>query len=155
MTRRSSISVDVLLDLSHEDAWTAVTDWPSQSDWVFATTVRNTANGGVGVGGGLEAFSGFGRIGVLDTMVITEWEPPRRVVVEHTGSVVRGIGVFEVFALPGGRSRFVWSEELELPLGVVGRSSWPLVRPFFALGVGRSLQKFKRLAEADQELRQR
>jgi hypothetical protein len=132
MTVRSSITVDVVVSVPSETTWAAVTDWPSQSDWVMATTVRNTTNNGVGVGGGFEAFTGFGRFGVMDPMVITEWEPPHRVVVQHCGSVVRGIGIFEVFALPGARSRFVWSEELELPLGSLGRAAWPLVRPVFA-----------------------
>ena len=148
MTRRSTISLGVLLDLPAEATWAAVTDWPSQSDWVMGTTVRNTAKDGAGVGGGFEAFTGIRRIGVLDPMVITEWEPPRRVTVQHMGSVVKGIGIFEVFVLPGGRSRFVWSEELELPLGSVGRLGWPLLRPVFALGVRRSLAKFKRSVEA-------
>lgn len=143
MSRRSQIAVDVVLDVPVNDAWEAVTDWPSQSEWVTATTVRATKQGGVGVGGEFEAFTGIGRIGVLDSMVVTEWEPPHRVVVEHTGRVVRGIGVFEVFALPRDRSRFVWSEELDLPLGRLGRAVWPVVRPVFAAGVRRSLHRFR------------
>ena len=148
MSRRCSISVDVILDVAPDVAWDAITDWPSQSDWVMATTVRNTTKGGVGVGGGFEAFTGLGRFGVVDPMVITEWEPPHRVVVEHLGSVVKGTGVFEVFALPGDRSRFVWAEELELPLGPVGRAAWLVARPVFALGVSHSLQKFRRSVQA-------
>ena len=79
-----------------------------------------------GVGARLSAFTGVGRVGFLDTMEITEWEPPRLVRVLHTGRVVRGPGIFEVLALPDGRSRFVWREELDLPLGAVGRAgfSW-------------------------------
>jgi hypothetical protein len=37
---------------------------------------------------------------------------------------------------------FVWSEELELPLGALGRLGWPLVRPLFLAGVRRSLDRF-------------
>jgi hypothetical protein len=81
-------------------------------------------------------------------MVVTEWEPPYRCVVRHTGSVVRGIGVFEVFALPGGRSRFVWSEDLDLPLGAFGRAGWPLVRLAMAAGVRASLRRLARRVEA-------
>jgi hypothetical protein len=117
---------------------------------MLGTTVRATDQDGVGVGGGIEAFTGVGRLGFLDTMVITEWDPPRRCVVDHTGRVVRGLGVFEVFALPDGRSRFVWSEELDLPLGVLGRLGWPLVRPGFAWGVRRSLEALARDVEREQ-----
>ena len=143
------IAVDVIIDAPPEAVWDAVTDWPRQSEWMLGTVVRSTDLGGVGVGGGLEAFTGVGRLGFLDTMVITEWDPPRRCVVLHTGKVVKGLGIFEVVALPGGRSRFVWAEELDVPLGVLGRAGWPIVRPGFAWGVRRSLQKLARDVEAE------
>jgi uncharacterized protein YndB with AHSA1/START domain len=141
---RGHIAVDVLVDAGVEQVWAAVTDWPAQSDWMLGTRVWATEQDGRGVGGGVAAFTGAGRLGFLDTMVITRWEPPFRCDVRHTGRVVRGTGTFEVVALPEGRSRFVWSEDLDLPLGPVGRLGWPLVRPAFALGVRRSLEKLAR-----------
>jgi hypothetical protein len=143
------IAVDVLVDAPPQLVWDAITDWPRQSEWMLGTTVRATDLGGVGVGGGIEAFTGVGKAGFLDTMVITEWDPPRRCVVRHTGAVVKGLGIFEVVALPGNRSRFVWAEELDLPLGILGRLGWPLVRPGFAWGVRRSLQKLARDIEQE------
>jgi hypothetical protein len=143
------IAVDVMVDAPPQLVWDAITDWPRQSEWMLGTTVRATDSGGVGVGGGIEAFTGVGKAGFLDTMVITEWDPPRRCVVRHTGAVVKGLGIFEVVALPGNRSRFVWAEELDLPLGVLGRLGWPLVRPGFAWGVRRSLQKLARDIERE------
>jgi hypothetical protein len=142
------IAVDVIVDAPPQSVWDAVTDWSRQSEWMLGTTVRATDRGGVGVGGGIEAFTGVGRAGFLDTMVITEWDPPRRCVVRHTGDVVKGLGIFEVVALPEGRSRFVWAEELDLPLGVLGRLGWPLIRPGFAWGVRRSLVTLAREVEA-------
>jgi Polyketide cyclase / dehydrase and lipid transport len=144
------ITIDVVVDAPPEAVWDAVTDWSRQSEWMLGTTVRATDRDGVGVGGGIEAFTGVGRLGFLDTMVITEWDPPRRCVVDHTGRVVRGLGVFEVFALPDGRSRFVWSEGLDLPLGALGRLGWPLVRPGFTWGVRRSLEALARDVEREQ-----
>ena len=141
------IAIDVVVDAPPQAVWEAVTDWPRQSEWMLGTKVRSTELGGVGVGGGLEAFTGVGRAGFLDTMIITEWDPPWKCVVRHTGQVVKGLGIFEVLALPGGRSRFVWAEELDLPLGVLGRIGWPVVRPGFAWGVRRSLQKLARDVE--------
>ncbi len=151
--RRVPIVVDVLVDAPVEAVWAAVTDWERQSDWMLGTTVRGTTHRGVGLGGGIEAWTGLGRgnrRGFVDTMVITEWDPPHRCAVLHTGNVVKGTGLFEVFALPGGRSRFVWSEELELPLGVLGRIGWPVVRPAMAAGVRSSLNKLARAVEAEQ-----
>ncbi|MFZ0325487.1 MAG: SRPBCC family protein [Actinomycetes bacterium] len=138
MTAEVVVAVEV--DAPPEVVWDAVTDWPRQSQWMLGTTVRATTAGGVGLGGGIEAYTGIGRVGFLDPMVITEWDPPRRCVVRHTGRVVRGDGVFEVLALPLGRSRFVWSEVLQIPGGWLGRLGWPVVAPAFVLGVRRSLQ---------------
>lgn len=149
MSEYVHIAVDVVVDAPPQAVWDAVTDWPRQSEWMLGTTVRATDLDGVGVGGGLEAFTGVGRAGFWDTMVITEWDPPWRCVVLHTGQVVKGLGIFEVLALPGGRSRFVWAEELDLPLGVLGRIGWPVVRPGFAWGVRRSLAKLARDVERE------
>jgi len=40
----------------------------------------------------------------------------------------------------------VWSEQLDLPLGVIGKLGWPLVKPAFLLGLRHSLQKFAQFA---------
>jgi hypothetical protein len=134
--------------------WAYVTDWEAQGEWIPATRVRRTGGDGRSVGSTLDAFTGVGPVGFLDTMEITEWSEPApgsdgpwRCVVLHTGRVVRGDGVFEVVELGPERSRFVWTELLDLPLGAVGRFGWPLVRPGFAAGVQLALRKMARLCE--------
>lgn len=129
------------------DVFDAATDWDHQGEWMLGTRVRGTAQDGKGVGGGISAFTGIGRIGFLDTMVITRWEPPLRCDVLHTGRVVRGTGVFAVRSITPQTSEFVWSEELELPLGALGRAGWVLVRPAFTAGVRHSLKRFARWVE--------
>ncbi|MDX6197550.1 MAG: hypothetical protein QOJ79_701 [Actinomycetota bacterium] len=134
--------VDV--DAPAERTWAAAVDWARQGDWMLGTRVRPTAGDGQGVGGELEAFSGIGPIGFLDPMQITLWQPPRACHVRHTGRVVRGTGAFEVEPRGDRRSRFHWREDLDLPLGGVGRLGWVLVRPLFAFGVQLSLRRFAR-----------
>jgi hypothetical protein len=90
--------------------------------------------------------TGVGRFGVVDTMEITGWDPPHGAYVRHLGRVVRGTAAFEVRQRSGG-STFVWTEELDLPLGAVGRLGFRLVRPAFVLGLKYSLAKFGRWAE--------
>ena len=109
---------------------------------MLGTDVRPSRQGGQGVGGGIEAFTGIGKLGFLDTMDITLWEPPHRCHVLHTGRLVRGTGAFEVEPRGEGLSTFVWREDLELPLGPLGRAGWPLVKPVFAFGVNVSLKRF-------------
>ena len=143
----ASLELRVPVAAPVEDVWAGATDWAGQGEWMLGTTVRATAQGGQGVGGGIEAFTGVGRLGFLDTMVITRWDPPRACHVLHTGRVVRGTGEFEVEPAPGG-AVFVWREDLDLPLGALGRLGWPLVRPFFAAGVKVSLRRFARWVES-------
>ncbi|MGH3398171.1 MAG: SRPBCC family protein, partial [Streptosporangiaceae bacterium] len=125
--------------------WELAMDWSRQREWVPATVVR----GGTGVGAQVVARTGIGPAGFTDTMVITEWEPPRRCVVQHTGRVVRGRGVFEV--VPRGEvSEFRWTELIDLPVPasvqpaatVIGQ--WT-VAPLTRLGLDYALRRFARL----------
>jgi hypothetical protein len=143
-------SLELTVDVDAPVAWTwaGATDWAHQGEWMLGTRVRGTAQDGIGVGGGIEAFSGFWKVGFLDTMEITRWDPPFACHILHTGRVVRGTGEFEVRSRGEGRSTFVWREDLDLPLGLVGRAGWPLIRPVFAAGVQASLKKFARWVEA-------
>ncbi|MCW2622939.1 MAG: polyketide cyclase [Frankiales bacterium] len=126
----------------------AVTDWEAQGEWMLGTRVAATSQGGVGIGAELSAFTGVGRWGVVDTMIVTRWEPPHRCDVRHTGRVVRGTGTFEVRRQGPDTSVFVWREDLDLPFGVLGRLGWLVVRPAFAAGVRLSLRRFARAVEA-------
>ena len=127
--------------------WDLLTDWDRHHDWMLATRARGTVAGGRAVGGGIEARTGFGPIAFQDTMTITAWDPPRRCEVLHTGRVVRGTGTFEVHAVPGGRSRVVWSERLDLPLGALGRLGWPIVHPAASWALRTSLRRLACLVE--------
>lgn len=116
-------------------------DWSRQHEWIWATKV----SGGQGVGATVTGWTGIGPVGFTDTMVITEWDPPRRCVVRHTGRVVRGVGVFEVSG-SGSRSEFRWAEELDLPLpAALGTLAGLLIRPVAGWGLRTSLRRFARL----------
>ncbi|WP_322778446.1 SRPBCC family protein [Frankia sp. Cas4] len=134
----------VEVDAGPDAVFAALTDWERQGEWLLATTVVRCRQGGIGVGGCIVARTGIGPLAIVDTMEIVEWEPPYRCLVRHTGRVVRGSGAFVVVPLPAGRSRLVWSEELDLLLGWFGRAVFELLRPLLA-GVWRvSLHRFAR-----------
>ena len=151
MTRAVSesvhLSLDVIVNAPVEAVFDAFTQWAAQGEWMLGTRVEVRAGDGRSADSRIAGWTGIGPVGFWDTMTITRWEPPHRVDVLHTGAVVRGTGTMEVLALPEGRSRFLWSEGLDLPLGLLGRIGWPLVKPAFAAGVRRSLRKFARLVE--------
>jgi carbon monoxide dehydrogenase subunit G len=130
-----------------EAVFQAVADWERQSDWVAFTTV--TAEGGPHrVGERLLAVTKVAGVGFSDPMEVTRWEPPRRVDVRHLGRVLRGTGTFLVEPAPGG-AWFVWSEDLDLPLGVAGRLGFAVVGPAFRRMLRRSLRRLARMVEAD------
>ena len=140
--------VDV--DAPPERVWAALTDWASQGEWMLATDVETVGGPAQGLHGRLAARTGIplpnGRhLGVLDTMIITVWDPPRRVEVQHTGRLIRGPGIFEIHPRGAG-STFVWTERLYLPYGYLGVVGWFLVRPFALLGIRRSLRRFAAVA---------
>ena len=110
-------TVDV--DASPAVTWAALVDWPSHGRWVPLTRVRVVTASGAGVGARFVGRSGIGRLGFDDPMEVVEWRPPTSevsgwcAVVKH-GRVVLGTARFEVSALPEGRSRVVWAEDVEV-----------------------------------------
>lgn len=152
MTERqpAHIAIDIIIDAEPQKVFDAITDWPAQGMWMMGTRVESLDGDGHHVGARIEAWTGAGKLGFLDTMTITSWEPPTRVDVIHTGAIVRGTGTMEVIPLPGNRSRFIWSEDLDLPLGLLGRIGWPVVKPAFAAGVRKSLKVFASMVEQGQ-----
>jgi hypothetical protein len=140
MTVRVDASIDLRTDPSI--AFAAAADLPSQERWVIATKLY-PIEGEVSipqVGSRLAAFTGIAGLGFLDTMVVTEYDPPRRWVMQHEGAFVQGVGIFEIVPTAGG-CRFTWAEELDLPFGFLGRLGWPLVKPIAHLGLLGSLRR--------------
>jgi carbon monoxide dehydrogenase subunit G len=135
------VAAQVAVDATPEQVWRAVVDWPRQHEWIWATRVR----GGHGIGAEVTGWTGIGPVGFTDPMVITEWDPPRRCTVRHTGRIVRGTGVFEV-AARGSQSEFRWAEHLQLPMPpAIGRPVGLMVRPLAQWGLRSSLRRFARL----------
>lgn len=140
-----TITAGVTVDASPERVWELVTDWPRQREWIWATRVE----GGSGPGAAVTGWTGIGPVGFTDTMVVTQWDPPWRCTLAHTGKLVRGHGVFEVIPR-GERSEFRWTERIELapPLPpAAARLAGLVVAPLARLGLGTSLLRLARLVE--------
>src|ERR1039458_4209374 len=128
------------------DVWDLVTDWSRQHEWIWATQVR----GGQGLGATVVGWTGVGPVGFTDTMIISEWDPPLRCVVRHTGRMVRGSGTFEVIPV-GTECDFRWTEDLELPIPpALGRMAGVLVRPIAEWSLASSLRRFARLLRSEE-----
>jgi Polyketide cyclase / dehydrase and lipid transport len=137
-----NMTVRVDVNAPPETVFAAATDWERQGEWILGTTVRVRHGDGRSVGSEVEAVTGLRGIGVTDSMRIILWDAPSRCEVRHIGRVVRGTGVFAVQPRGPDAATFEWTEQLELPLGALGRLGWGLVRPIFGWGLQRSLDRF-------------
>ena len=138
------------VDAPPEQVWALLTDWERQGNWMLATEVREVGGPAQRLHGRLAARTGLPlpggrRFGVLDTMIITKWEPPRLVEVQHTGRIVRGPGTFEVQPR-GEHSTVVCTEVWYLPYGYLGVAGWFLARPLVVRGLRTSLRRLAALA---------
>jgi hypothetical protein len=88
----------------------------------------------------------FGQPIVKDVMVITAWEPPRRMDVEHRGQF-HGTGSFLLDPADNG-TIFTWIEDFRPPLGRLGELAFNvIIRPHLLRVFARSMANVKRLAE--------
>ena len=135
------IAAQVTVAAEPAATWRAAVDWSRQHEWIWATRV----SGGHGRGAEVTGWTGIGPVGFTDPMVITEWDPPRRCVLKHTGTVVRGTGIFEV-APHGPGSQFQWTEQLQLPVPpAVGRLAGLVITPIAEWALRSSQRRFARL----------
>ncbi len=128
-----------------ERVFAAAVDWELHAKWVLFTKVT-AEPGGHQLGERLVAVTRVAGLGFSDPMEVICWEPPRRIEVRHFGPVVNGKGSFVVDPAPGG-AWFTWEEELQLPLGAVGRFGFVLVGPLFRLMLRVSLRRLAGLVE--------
>lgn len=143
----NALALTVAVPLSQEQTWRAIIDWQGQSKWMLQTTVWVDGEKDSGIGTKIAAFTGplhriyprFKRVGILDLMEVTSWNPPVSCDVIHYGPIIKGTGRFEVQAIDSSRSLFHWSEVIDAP-----RPLFLLMRPFILIGVKISLARFVR-----------
>src|SRR6266568_8713259 len=140
MSGQLEVTSRVLVKAEPERVWQVAMNWSRQREWMWGTQVR----GGTGAGAEVVARTGIGPVGFTDTMVITQWDPPRRCVVRHTGRVVRGLGIFEV--TPSGQpTEFRWTEQLLLPWPLSGSIGRRVVAVVAGQALSAALRRFARL----------
>jgi len=137
--RSNHIAMNLIIKAPIETVWASLADWESQGEWMLQTTVEVTSEIRQGVGTTIAAFTGIGKFGVMDHMVVTSWQPPRICDVLHTGKIIKGTGRFELTAIDQDTTRFDWSEEIVAP-----RVAFLVLAPGLYLGVRLSLAKLSR-----------
>jgi uncharacterized protein YndB with AHSA1/START domain len=133
------VTVETVLPVPIERAWEALTAWEEQPRWMrdaAAVTVLGSRREGVGTTIAV-------RTRVLGVPLFTErleatiWEPPRRLVMAHR-SAVRGVGTWRLQPVEDG-TWFSWTEDLRLPVPVLGELALRAYRPVLRRLMGAGL----------------
>ena len=140
----NTLRITINLPCSQERAWAAIADWESQGNWMLQTKVWVTSQIREGAGTSISAFTGplykfypkFSSLGLLDTMVVTKWQPPEICDVVHTGKVLKGTGSFALSPINSTSTKFNWSETIEC-----SRIKFLVIAPFLWVGVRISLAR--------------
>lgn len=112
-----------------EVVWRLITDWEHQDDWMLEASdfvVTSAAREGIGVEAA--ATIRIGGIRTRDTITVSGWDPPGRLVIEHRGWV-RGTGDIRLASQGDGGTRIDWRETLVAPLGPLGWIGLTAFRP--------------------------
>jgi len=140
----NTLRITINLPCSQDRAWVAIADWESQGNWMLQTKVWVTSQIREGAGTSISAFTGplykfypkFSSLGLLDTMVVTKWQPPEICDVLHTGKVLKGTGSFVLSPINSTSTKFNWSETIEC-----SRIKFLAIAPFLWVGVRISLAR--------------
>jgi hypothetical protein len=140
----NTLKITINLPCSQDRAWAAIADWESQGNWMLQTKVWVTSQIREGVGTSISAFTGplykfypkFSTLGLLDTMVVTKWQPPEICDVVHTGKILKGTGSFVLSPINSTSTKFNWSETIEC-----SRLKFLVIAPFLWVGVRISLAR--------------
>ena len=143
----NEIKIRIKIKAPIERVWAAIADWESQGNWMLQTRVWVTSDIRSGVGTSISALTGplvkSGlKFGLLDKMVVTNWQPPYLCEVDHVGKVIKGTGKFELTDLSSEQeavTNFDWSETIKAPKVVFLLIYLPTY-----LGVRISLLRFRR-----------
>jgi hypothetical protein len=80
----------------------------------------------------------LGRAMLTDVLEVVDWDPPRRLVMERRG-FVRGRGEWRLDEIAPNSTQFTWSEELTLPIPILGDLALLIYRPLMRRLMLRSL----------------
>ena len=118
------------LPVPPEGAWRALLRWEDQARWIRdADSVRVLSPHREGLGVRIAVRNRVYNVPLFtEELEVTRWEPPHVLEMTHR-SFVRGVGTWALAPEATG-ARFRWSEDLALPIPVLGELALLVYRPF-------------------------
>jgi Polyketide cyclase / dehydrase and lipid transport len=141
------VEAATVLPVAADRAWERALAWEEQVRWMAdadRVTVLTPRRAGAGVRLSVRTRV-FGIPLFSEPLEVVAWEPPHRLVLAHRGPV-RGVGTWSLAPASGGAgTRFTWTEELTLPIPVLGALALLVYRPFLRRLMRRSLSNLAAL----------
>jgi hypothetical protein len=133
------------LPATRERVWEQIRRWEDQSRWIRdAVWVRVLTPEREGVGVRVRVLNRVLLVPLFtEQLEVMGWDPPRRIVMAHR-SLVGGTGIWSLEPTDGG-TRFTWTEELSLPIPLLGDLALLVYRPFLRRLMRGSLANLQRL----------
>ena len=136
------------LPAAPDRVWSTIERWEEQSRWIRdAVWVRLLTRERTGAGARVEVMNRVLHVPLFtEQLEVVGWNPPRRIVMAHR-SFVRGTGTWSLEPVDGS-TMFTWTEELSLPIPILGELALLVYRPFLRRLMRGSLANLQRLISA-------
>jgi Polyketide cyclase / dehydrase and lipid transport len=136
------------LTAAPDRVWSTIERWEEQSWWIRdAVWVRLLTRERTGAGARVEVMNRVLHVPLFtEQLEVVGWDPPRRMVMAHR-SFVRGTGTWSLEPVDGS-TMFTWTEELSLPIPILGELALLVYRPFLRRLMRGSLANLQRLISA-------
>ncbi|MEX2203886.1 MAG: SRPBCC family protein [Actinomycetota bacterium] len=124
------VEADWHLPAPLDEAWRALLRWEDQARWIRdAVSVRVLSPHREGLGVRIAVKSRVYNVPLFtEVLEVTRWEPPHVLEMTHR-SFIRGVGTWALEP-EGTGARLRWSEDLALPIPVLGELALLVYRPF-------------------------
>jgi carbon monoxide dehydrogenase subunit G len=137
------VSRSLVLPTRIEEAWAVLVDWERQADWMRdADRVEVISPHREGTGVTIDVRTRvYGVPLFTERLEVVRWEPPARLVIGHR-TFVRGTGTWALEPADGG-TRFTWTEDISLPVPLLGELALRVYRPFMRLLMGKAMDDLR------------
>jgi hypothetical protein len=134
-----------ILTAPPDRVWPVVVDWERQPRWIPDVAWVRVDGPARELGARMRVRTKvFGVPAITDVVRVTGWEPPSLVAVRHEG-LVRGTGEWRLDPIAGGGTQFIWTEELRLPVPILGDVALWSYRPWQRAMFRRAIRNLARL----------
>jgi hypothetical protein len=109
--------------------WRAIERIETHTEWMQdAVSITFESEQREGVGTAFACLTRIGPLSTTDHFVVTRWEPPTLMAIDHRGAV-KGDADFRLRGLDADRTEFCWEERLRFPWWLAGALGEQIGRP--------------------------